>query len=54
METKIYSVPINVGGQIHKIPSYGLDTICSLAKPPEADSYAKLCKSFGTKQKDVI
>ena len=54
METYIYSVPINIGGLTHKFPCYGLDTICSLAEPPEAVSYGKLCLEFGIHMLEVI
>ena len=50
LETYIYSV----GGQVHKFPCYGLDTLCSLAEPPKAVSYGKLCQEFGIQMKDVI
>ena len=53
IESKIYQVPIVIQGQRYEFPCYGLDVICSVADPPERESYAKLCKSFEVNPKQV-
>ena len=40
LETKIYTLPLMVNGQLHKIPCYGLEDICSFINVPEQYSLA--------------
>ena len=53
-ETKLYTVPIyDKYGVRHELPCYGMETISSVAPPPETRSYKNLCKKFGIKPHEV-
>ena len=53
-ETKLYTVPIyDKYGVRHELPCYGMETISSVAPPPETRSYKNLCRKFGINPNEV-
>ena len=53
ISTMVYMVPIMVEGKFYEFPCYGLDSISSIASPPDKDSYSDLCSQFKVKSSQV-
>ena len=54
MESKIYHVPVKEkSGEVHFIECYGMHVIATPAKPPEAESYSRLCAKFSISPQEV-